>query len=266
MINDCLTQTLFHIKNLQSNEEYSKLSKRFHFALSKMIDGSNTYGGVSGLAAQRAFKGWIPCSEKKFRSDRTLSEKTYGDWQLIPKKAWKDSKKKTEEKGDLIIQYFKKYTKNVFVLEEKIDIEGKMFTLLAQSEIGWKSIDGSDISFSFAMYDENYLIAGWLEVSAYWEKQFIKINDLYIKTEYRNKGIGSKLIKSLIDWVSVQEIPKNFHIIHFLPVIDVCTNERKNTAINFIKKNDFYVSLIEQTQQQDIEYSMILAEYKCKFL
>lgn len=264
MINDCVTQTLFNTMRFQGDTEYLKLSQRFHFAISKMIDGTGTYGGFSGLVGQRAFEGWVPCSESKFSSKKDMSEATYGNWKLIPNAAWKDSIKRTMKHGRDRIAYFKHYPQEAYVLEE-IMLGSKKYYLLVQSKFGWKSIDGSQDTVFFEIYDADHVVAGWMNVGTFWFKNFVKINDLYVKDEYRQQGIEVKLLQTLIDWVSVQEIPPgDFPIAYFLPVIDVCTPERKKATIELLLRMNFQVSFLKDLKQPNIEYSKILAEYTVK--
>jgi len=261
MINDCVTQTLFNMMRSQGDSYYFRLSQRFHFALSKMIDGTNTYGGFNHLAGIRAWVGWIPCGEWKFPSNRNMSEMTYGNWRLIPLRAWKDSRKRTIKHGYQRISYFRKYPQKAFVFDE-IMLAGRNYYLLVQSEYGFRLIDGSDSIISFEIFDSEYMITGWMNISAFWMKGFVKINDLYVKEEYWGQGMEIKLLQTLINWLSMQEIPKgNFKIVYFFPIIDVCTAKRKKAILDYVVQSGFEVGLLKDLPLQGMDYSKILAEY-----
>lgn len=258
MVNDCVTQTLFNMMKFQGNKYYANLSQRFHFALSKMIDGSNAYGGFSGIAGVRAWEGWIPCSEQKFPSDRNMPEATYGNWRLIPQRAWKDSQERTIKYGYQHLSYFKNHPQRVSRLEKILN----EYYLLAQKDIGFKTIDGSDDIFFFQIFSLDYMIIAWMNISAFWLRNFVRINDLYVKSEFRGAGLEKQLLRTLVDWLSTQEIQKgNFKVYYFLPVIDVFTPERKKESLDYVRQSGFEIRLLKSSPLINPDYSRILAEY-----
>jgi GNAT superfamily N-acetyltransferase len=260
MINDCVTQTLFNLIEYQGHLEYKKLSKRFHFALSKKIDGSNTYGGVMGIAGQRAFEGWVPCHEFFFQSKKCLTEQTYGNWNLIPKLAWWDSIRRTTIRDTQRLKYYKQNPSKALIFSEH-SLNGKTYTLLAQSDFGMKDIFGGEIQVDFSLHDWSNINVAWLKTDIFVKRHFLRVSDLYVKEGYRNQGLGSLLTQEMLVWISHQELPCGpFPIVLMPHIIDVSTSERKQVTLAFLSSNGFQIYYHRNTPQLG-DYSKIIGEY-----
>lgn len=259
MVNDCVTQTLFSMMEYGGDSHYKNLSKRFHFALSKRIDGSNSYGGVMGIAGQRAFEGWVPCHEFLFRSNRRLTEQTYGDWRLIPTLAWWDSLVLTAMRDSGLLFHYQKNPSRALILKDHAFC-GKRYTLLAQSEVGVRDVFGGEIKVYFTLHNRWGVKVAWLNVDIFVARRFLRISDLYVKEEYRRQGIGSYLIQEMLEWAAFQELPSGPLPVVAMPhIIDVYTQERKKVVLDFLASNGFRVAYHKDMQVRG-DYSKIIGE------
>lgn len=78
---------------------------------------------------------------------------------------------------------------------------------------------------SFTIIVHNEIPIGRLYINRFDDE--IRIIDIAILPEYRNKGIGSKIIKSIIAESEIKKIPISLHV------------EHNNTAIDFYRRFDF---------------------------
>ena len=84
----------------------------------------------------------------------------------------------------------------------------------------------SDIDKIYGYYDNNKLV-GFIHISKLYE--VMDIINIVVDKEYRNKGIGTKLLNYIVD---------NYKDINSI-MLEV--NENNNNAIDFYKKNDFKI-------------------------
>ncbi len=266
MINDCISQSIFGVLEA-NNPEYRKLSKRFHFALCKMLDGG-LRRGTSSLVGDRVLRGWEPCHEKLFPSDRNLSEREYADWTKISRKAWIDSKERTINKGRSFLKYFAFHPNEVIDKKELI-IDKDKYILLAQSSFGSCDLFLGPKPIWINIYNKNDLIIGWATIYVKHalsdQTNIIQMGDFYIKDHYRNKGMGSGMIEIIVDLINSLFKSHRYYgrfkweLGMWIPAIDINSISKKRIVSNFLKKNRFKVYFIKDKKEDNPDYSKLLA-------
>ncbi|GEM_PF-3721507 len=246
-MNDCVTQTQFMTHPGLRDRPYSK---RFHFALCKMLDGGLSQG-TTMMCGIRATMGWGQVPEPLFPSDRSLPEKEYGDWQKIPKEAWEFSRQ-MDRAGNRTF-FGKKFTfkKLAFLHGRKFHFLSRAFPLYDSSYVlEWRVISGD--------FDS----VGWTTLRFLPHKNDINFEEFFIKPEFRKMGIGTKLIKfaegciaaGFMDpWLkeTLGNVRLRDHFTHIkthAPKVDIYTPERKEAVVNFFKKNGYNLSIDQGTE------------------
>jgi len=97
-----------------------------------------------------------------------------------------------------------------------------------------KKIEGKDECALIAIADGKivgYLVGGLAEVESYRKiSQIIELGNMFVLENYRNLGIGTKLIKEFFNWCKTKGINR-------MKVVVSAGNVR---GINFYKKNGFF--------------------------
>lgn len=255
MLNDCVTESLFAMLKYRDTD-MANYSRRFHFAICKLLDGG-LEGGTTVLTGHRAIKGWFPCVEKLFPSDRALPAKEYGNWTKIPKEAWLDSRRETIERGFDQINYFL-ISKQAHYINE-ITCSGKDFLVIIQSLYGMKSVAAIKTTLFIDVYSKDGMIIGWVVMDFRVNDHAILISDFYIKDAFRNIGVGRTLINVIHGLTKLAACHKKWEIDCWIPAIDINTADKKIRVLNFFRRNNFNIILDKSSIARDREYSKILA-------
>ena len=126
-----------------------------------------------------------------------------------------------------------------------------MITYLDVKEMFGKKI--TDNTFSKCLgYFENNEVIGFLDFSVMYEK--VEINNIYVKEDYRNSGIASKLLEYMIK--EIKDIDN----------ITLEVRVDNESAINLYKKFGFKIIGVRKNYYEDIDgYLMERGNYEYTF-
>lgn len=171
------------MENFDARGTWKDGSMRFlHCVCKKLNRDMKFLNGTTLLTSIRAVKGWWTCDEKKLKSDIQMPVEEFEDWQSIPEDTWKSARRNR----------IKRIQRRVSEASETFRLGNHRLQMFCHIDHIF-----DDKQFDAVILNHGFDSVGWAQIRAYSQTHQIVLEDLFVKPEYRECGIGSKLLQEM---------------------------------------------------------------------
>jgi len=223
-------------------------SMRFlHCVCKKLDQDMQSLNGTTLLTGIRAVKGWWTCDEKKLKSDTQMPVEEFEDWGSIPEDVWENARRNR----------IKRIQRRVSEASETFSLGNHRLQLFYHIDRIFE-----DKQFDAVVLNYDFDSVGWAQIRAYAQTHQIVLEDLFVKPEYRECGIGSKLLAKMEEFaLSDAEFQEADNIVTVpIPREDVWKTDKYQAVKKFFVTNG-YVWKYENAIQS-VDYAAFSAEKK----